>query len=156
MAAGATVARDRLEEFRLFLTQALEPDVAATRGGDALTIDGLLSARAASVALVRGLESAGPYGQGNPEPLIALPEHRVVDAAIVGAAHVRVRLQAGDGARLDAIAFRAVQSPLGEALLSARGESLHIAAQMSVGFFRGAEKVETRIVDAARPARGFR
>lgn len=156
MAAGVTVARDQLDAFRAFLADALEQDVDAARGGDALAIDGLLSARAASPDLVKGLENAGPYGQGNPEPLIALPEHRVVDAGIVGAAHVRVRLQSGDGARLDAIAFRAAQSPLGEALLSARGESLHIAAQLSIGSFRGSEKVETRIVDVARPSRGFR
>ena len=41
--------------------------------------------------------------------------------------HVRVRLRAGDGAFLPAIAFRAAGEPLGRALLDNRGQPMHIA-----------------------------
>ena len=34
----------------------------------------------------------GPYGSGNPEPLIALPSHELVYADEVGQAHLRLRL----------------------------------------------------------------
>lgn len=153
MAAGVTLALDRLEAFRAFMNEELAEPVARARASDALLIDASLTARGASVELARELERAGPYGAGNPEPLFVLPDHRIADAALVGADHVRVRLQAGDGARLDAIAFRAVGSEIGDALLRGRGQSMHVAARLATNVFRGSERVETRIFDLAHPAR---
>lgn len=150
-AAGVTLARDRIETFRAFMNEALEEDVERSRAGDALLVDAALTARGAGLDLARALERAGPFGAGNPEPLLVFPDHRIADAAVVGSDHVRARLQSGDGARLDAIAFRAVGTELGDALLRGRGQVLHVAARLGVKTFRGAERVETRIVDLARP-----
>ena len=58
--------------------------------------------------------SAGPFGSSNPEPVIALPADTVIYADKIGENHVRARLQAGDGASIDAIAFRAHDQPLGK------------------------------------------
>jgi single-stranded-DNA-specific exonuclease len=149
MAAGATLARDRLDAFRAFMNEMLEEAVAEAREGDALLIDAALTARGVNIELARELERAGPYGAGNPEPVFALPDHRIVDAAVVGTDHVRARLQSGDGARLDAIAFRAAGTELGDALLRDRGRPMHIAARLGTSSFRGVERVETRIVDIA-------
>jgi single-stranded-DNA-specific exonuclease len=104
---------------------------------------------------LRRVEMAGPYGQGNADPVFVLPGHGVASAGVVGAdgIHVRARIRSGDGAQLDAICFRAVGSPLGDALLQRRDEPFHIAARLSVGAFRGREKVDAQIVDLA-PARG--
>lgn len=147
MAAGATIARQQLDAFRAFMNDVLETSVTAARSVDALMVDGSLTARGATIDLVRRMEMAGPFGAGNPEPVLAFPSHRIVDASLVGADHVRARLQSGDGARLDAIAFRAMGSALGPALLDGRGRSFHIAARLGTNFFRGSERVETRIVD---------
>ena len=149
MAAGVTISRARLDAFREFMNDALEGEVAAAREGDALLVDASLTARGATIDLVGRVEKAGPFGQGNPEPLFVLPGHRIVDAAVVGTDHVRARLQAGDGARLDTIAFRARGSELGPALLEGRGRSFHVAARLSTSTYRGAERVEARIVDLA-------
>jgi single-stranded-DNA-specific exonuclease len=150
MAAGVTLARGRVDEFRAFLNDVLAEAVEAARDADALVIDAALAGRGVSLDVLRRIEQAGPYGQGNPEPLFALPEQRVADAMIVGENHVRARLRSGDGASVEAIAFRVVGSPLGDALLHGRGEMFHVAARLSANQFRGAEKVETRIVDLAR------
>ncbi|WP_174800249.1 single-stranded-DNA-specific exonuclease RecJ [Methylosinus sporium] len=153
MAAGVTLARDRIDSFRAFMNDALDDDVARARDADALLVDGALTARGASVDFIRGLERAGPFGAGNPEPLFVFPDQRIVDSAVVGSSHVRARLQSGDGARLDAIAFRAVGTPIGDALLDGRGRLLHVAARLGANVFRGSERVETRIADLARPDR---
>jgi single-stranded-DNA-specific exonuclease len=100
--------------------------------------------------LLRRVEKAGPFGQGNPEPVFALPEQRLTDAMVVGEHHVRARLRSGDGASVEAIAFRCVGSPLGDALLRGRGDLFHVAARLSANSFRGVERVETRLVDLAR------
>jgi len=149
MAAGATVSLTKFEEFRAFMEEALRDFVEAARSEDALVVDAALTARGASLDIVRRIEMAGPFGAGNPEPILVFPGHRVVDATVVGEDHVRARLQSGDGARLDAITFRAMGSELGPALLAARGSSFHVAARLGVNCFRGAERVETRIVDLA-------
>ncbi len=150
MAAGVTVARDRIDDLRAFMNDALEASVEAARSDDALMVDAALAGRGVSLELVRRVEQAGPFGQGNPEPLFALPEQQVAYASIVGSEHVRARLRSGDGAMVDAIAFRAANSPLGDALLRGQGQRLHVAARLSCNVFRGVERVETRIVDAAQ------
>lgn len=150
MAAGVTLARGKIDEFRAFLDEALEASVEAARLDDALVVDAAVAGRGVCLELLRRVEQAGPFGQGNPEPLFALPEQQVTFAQTVGADHVRARLRSRDGATVDAIAFRAMHSPLGEALLRRDGAQLHVAAKLSRNVFRGVERVETRIVDLAR------
>ncbi|MBM3625764.1 MAG: single-stranded-DNA-specific exonuclease RecJ, partial [Alphaproteobacteria bacterium] len=150
MAAGATLTRDKVGDFRAFLNEALEADVAAARLDDALVLDAALAGRGVSLDLLRRVERAGPFGQGNPEPLFALPEQQVAFAQTVGSDHVRARLRSRDGATVDAIAFGAASSPLGDALLRGERTQFHVAAKLSGSVFRGVERVETRIVDLAR------
>ncbi|RTL89024.1 MAG: single-stranded-DNA-specific exonuclease RecJ [Hyphomicrobiales bacterium] len=150
MAAGVTLTREKLADFRAFMDDALADAVEAARGADALVIDAALSARGVGLDLLRRVEKAGPFGQGNPEPVFVLPEHRLIDAMIVGERHIRARLRSGDGAALETIAFRCVGAPLGDALLKGRGELFHVAARLSPNSFRGVERVEARLVDMAR------
>lgn len=149
MAAGVTLARSKVDAFRAFIDDALTEAVETARGADSLVVDAAVAGRGVNLDLLRRVEKAGPFGQGNPEPLFVLPDQRLADAMIVGENHVRARLRSDDGASVDAIAFRVVGSPLGEALLRGRGERFHVAARISPNSFRGQERVETRIVDAA-------
>jgi single-stranded-DNA-specific exonuclease len=95
------------------------------------------------------IDRAGPFGAGNPEPVFAVPAHIVAFADPVGTAHVRVRLRAGDGKQIGAIAFRAIGRPLGDALLAARGRPLHVAGTLSLDRWNGQERIEMRLLDAA-------
>src|SRR5271154_4035900 len=97
MAAGVTLRKDALAPFRAFLESTLGADVAVARRANALLIDGAVSASAANVELVATIERAGPFGSGNPEPMLALPAHIVTYAEEVGQAHMRVRLKSADG-----------------------------------------------------------
>ena len=116
MAAGVTVEKHRLGELRAFLEERLAAPVAAARAGACLKVDSALNLAAATPALVRRLEAAGPYGSGNPEPLFVLPRCRLAEVMPVGVDHLRIRAVSPDGAALDAIAFRSVGKALGEAL----------------------------------------
>jgi single-stranded-DNA-specific exonuclease len=152
MAAGVTLARESLEAFRDFMNLALEAEVEAGRQDDVLRIDAAIGLRGASTEFARGIGLAGPFGQGNSEPIFVMNSLTVSYSSIVGTHHVRARMRAGDGAEMDAICFRALESPLGEALLRGRGQSFHVAARLSLGSFRGNEKLDAQIVDLA-PAR---
>jgi single-stranded-DNA-specific exonuclease len=154
MAAGVTLRRDALAPLRAFFEAALAADVEMARRANGLSIDGAVSAAAADPSLVAMIERAGPFGSGNPEPVIALPAHTIAYAEEVGQAHVRVRLKSGDGAGVNAIAFRAAGQKLGAALLQNRGRQVHAAGSFALDRYQGEERVQFRIADIA-PAEPF-
>lgn len=149
MAAGITIDTTKLGAFRAFLEERLASSVAAARGDRTLKLDAALTAAAATPALVRELERAGPFGAGAPEPVLALAAHTLASADVVGQGHIRLRLKAGDGASVAAIAFRAADGELGRALLSARGARIHAAGALGVDRWGGSEKASLRLIDAA-------
>jgi single-stranded-DNA-specific exonuclease len=150
MAAGATLAEGGAAPFLDFVSARLKEAVDAGRARRALMVDAVATAAGASPELVATLARAGPFGAGSPEPVVVLGGHTLADAAIVGAGHVRARLRAPDGATLSAIAFRAAEEPLGQALLAARGGRLHVAGTLSVDRWGGNERAQLRIIDAAK------
>ncbi len=154
MAAGITVRKDGLAPLRAFLEAALAADVDAARRADGLLIDGAVTAAAAGADLVALIERAGPFGSGNPEPLIALPAHTVAYAEEVGQSHMRVRLKAADGAGVNSIAFRAAGQKLGAALQASRGQAIHAVGSFSLDRYQGEERVQFKVADIA-PAEPF-
>jgi len=149
MAAGVTLKKDRLGAFRAFLEDTLGDGVEAARRERALMIDGAVSAGGANRELVELLARAGPYGAGNPEPLLALPSHTLAYVDPVGENHLRVRLRSGDGKLINGIAFRAVGQPLGKALLDSRGRPVHAAGHLVLDRWRGEARVQLRLSDVA-------
>jgi len=114
-----------------------------------LELDSVVSPAGATVALIEEIEKAGPYGAGNSEPLIVVPDVVVVFADPVGDNHVRLRLQGGDGAKLDAIAFRIADMPLGKGLLASRGKRIHAAGRLRADEWQGQKRVQLQLEDAA-------
>src|SRR5690606_22201042 len=113
-----------------------------------LGFDGMLSPAAASPDIVAMLDRAGPYGAGNPRPRFAVPQARIVAADIVGTGHVRCTVTGADGTgRLKAIAFRAAESPLGQALLGTRGSPLHLAGHLTADEWNGKVSSQLQIDD---------
>jgi len=154
MAAGVTLRKERLAEFRAYMESMLAHDVAQSRHANELFIDGAVTARGATPEFVAMLNRAGPFGSGNPEPVVALPSHQLIFADEVGQAHLRVRFKSGDGAILNGIAFRAVGQKLGQALAQHREQVLHVAGSLAVDRYQGSERVQLRVLDVAVPDQG--
>ena len=149
MAAGVTLKKDALGAFRAYLEETLAASVEAARRDTALLIDGAVSAGGFNLSLAEMLSRAGPYGAGNPEPLLALPAHTLAYADPVGENHIRARFRSGDGKFVNAIAFRAAGQPLGNALLENRGRAMHAAGHIAIDRWQGEERVQLRLVDLA-------
>jgi single-stranded-DNA-specific exonuclease len=150
MAAGLTVAEDRVEALRAFLEERLSRRIAEIQYRPSLGIDGALQPGGARSDLVDALEQVGPYGAGNPEPRFAIPEARVAAAQVVGENHVRCTITGSDGSRLKGIAFRALDGALGPALLKTGGLPLHLAGKLRRDAWAGGQAVQFIIEDAAR------
>ena len=152
MAAGITLAPGQEAPFIAFMSAELAANVAASRESEALLVDAAISAGGANPRLLAEIDRAGPFGSGCPEPVFVLPAHRLADVVEIGSGgHLRVRLRAGDGASIGGVAFRAAQEPLGQALLAARGEQVHLAATLTLNRWGGSEKAELRVLDLAKP-----
>ncbi len=153
MAAGVTVAEGRIEA-----AMARLGDLLARQGaGDGTPldhrIDGMLMPGAATIDLVEHLDSAGPYGQSAPSPRFGFPDLVVHSARRVGDGHLKLTLGDGLGARIDAIAFRAMSGPLGTALEGHGGARFHLAGTLEVNRWNGRSRVQLNVSDAA-PAAG--
>ncbi len=150
MAAGLTLDRANLGRLRSYFEERSIKAIHALTANQMLKIDGALSASGATIELIDQLEMAGPYGSGHSQPLFAFPSHTLRDVRPVGAAHIKVTLQSLDGTKIDGIAFRAIQTPLGDFLLASRGMQIHVVGTLSADAWQGSRRVQIRITDAAK------
>ena len=150
MAAGFSLAEAALPGLAQFLGARIGAGIAGTDLTPELGIDGLLQVPAATPELCTMLAGLGPFGSGNAEPRFVLPGLRVVKADVVGSNHVRCILAAGAGPeRLKAIAFRALETDLGKALLQSGGMALHVAGHLRADTWQGRNGVQLMLEDAA-------
>ncbi|MBU0582865.1 MAG: single-stranded-DNA-specific exonuclease RecJ [Alphaproteobacteria bacterium] len=149
MAAGITVEREKLGALRSFFEERAAADVFRLQDEATLQIDAALAAEGATLALLDTLEKAGPFGAGHVAPVFVLPRHALVDARPVGVNHIRVDLRSESGGRIQAMAFRAVDTPLGEFLFKNRGATVHVAGTLSGNYWNGSRRVQFRLTDVA-------
>ena len=150
MAAGLTVAADKIDALADFLDERLSADVARGRDDRALLLDALLAPGGINATYCDALEAGGPYGAGWPGPHVAAGPVSIVKADVVGNGHLRVIAAGDDGRRVKAIAFRMADSPLGEALLAAPPHrKLWLAGRLKRDDYHGGGAAELHLEDAA-------
>jgi len=149
MAAGFSVHREKLDDFNAFLNERLSQQIEEQDIRPTYKCDGVIAASAATPALVEELEQVGPFGAGNPQPRFILNHMSLQRADVVGKDHVRCFLIDQYGVRLKAIAFRALDTDLGQALLNHGGKKFHIAGRLKLDTWGGGTSVQLLIDDAA-------
>lgn len=150
MAAGLTIAADKIEALADFLDERLAADVARAQGERALLLDAVLSPGGVNPVFVQAIEEGGPYGAGWPAPRIATGPVRIVKADIVGNGHVRAIVSGEDGRSLKTVAFRQAESPLGQAILGAdRDRRLWLAGRPKIDDWGARPAAELHVEDAA-------
>jgi single-stranded-DNA-specific exonuclease len=150
MAAGLTVEEDKLDAAMARLAELLEKQGAGQGGPRDLRLDALLMPGAATLRLIEEIEKAGPFGQGAPAPRFAFPEVEIRGARRIGESHLRFTFGDGLGARLDAIAFGAFDTALGDTLLTPGAGRFHLAGRLEINTWGGRSKAQLRLEDAAR------
>ncbi|NOU04487.1 MAG: single-stranded-DNA-specific exonuclease RecJ [Novosphingobium sp.] len=150
MAAGLTVAPDKLEALGEWLDQQLGHAVSAAQANQALLLDMALTPGGLKPSLVEAMDSAGPFGVGWPGPRIAVGPVRLVKADVVGTDHVRLIVRGDDGASFKAIAFRAATSSMGQTLLHAtHHRRLWLAGRAKIDDWASRPQAELHLEDAA-------
>ena len=151
MAAGFTVAADKLVELQDFLSARLNDGLDHAKLVPELAIDAAITPGTASGGLVAQLDGLAPFGSANPEPRFAFPAVRAGYVEPVGTGHLRLRVvdALGSGPSLNAIAFRAADTPVGKLLTEAKGKAIHIAGHLRRDTWRGGDAVQLVVDDAA-------
>ncbi|MBO6503871.1 MAG: single-stranded-DNA-specific exonuclease RecJ [Kordiimonadaceae bacterium] len=149
MAAGLTVAADKIDELSEFLRDHMREAVAKATESRALKLDATIALSGASAALVDEIEQVGPFGAGNPAPHFAIPEVDLIKADRVGENHLRCIFKSKDGSSIKAMAFRQADEPLGHLLQTGIGRRFHIAGKLKKDTWAGAGKVEITLDDVA-------
>lgn len=149
MAAGLTVLRDQLEPAMARLGELLAKQGAGLGGPADLRLDGVLMPGAATVELVAQIEHAGPFGAAASAPRFTFPDVQLFFTKRVGTGHLKISFGDGHGARIDAIAFGAMDGPLGAALEGHNGARFHLAGRLEINLWQGRQSVQLRLEDAA-------
>ena len=149
MAAGLTVAEDKLDEAMTRLGALLAKQGAHLAGPSDLTVTGLLMPGAATVELAEQIDEAGPFGAAAPAPRFVFADMQIKFAKRVGESHLKITFGAGLGATMDAIAFGAFDGPLGPALENHGGARFHLAGRLDINSWRGKRSVQLRLEDAS-------
>ena len=105
MAAGLTIRREHLEEFRTRFVALARRRLAPEDLGPEQRVDLEIPLIEATPELERLARSLEPTGAGNPSPVLGVRGARLTRRAIVGAGHLKGTLEDGE-ARLSAIAFQ--------------------------------------------------
>ena len=152
MAAGFSLAPERLDAFHAFLDERLAAASALPSAAD-LAIEGTLMVPGATAELAREVSRLAPFGAGNEEPLFVLQRARVVRADRVGREGGTIRAFVegeGGGKRLKAMLFRAREGALADALLARDAAvPLHLAGYLRAEEWNGAVNAGFVIADAA-------
>ena len=150
MAAGLTIRPETLAPLADWLDSQLGRDVSAARLQQAMLLDLSLTPGGLTPDLIETLEGAGPFGMGWPGPKIAVGPVQLIKCDIVGNDHVRMIAAGDDGRSFKAIAFRAADSDMGQALLHAsRGRKLWLAGRAKVDDWGSRPAAELHVEDAA-------
>ncbi len=149
MAAGLTVARDTLDAAMARIGELLARQGVDALGPSDLRLDSVLMPGAATVELVEQIEAAGPFGASAPAPRYALPDVAILNVREVGTGHLKITCGDGMGARLDGIAFGAMDGPMGAMLMAHGGKRFHLAGRLEINHWQGRKTVQLRLEDAA-------
>jgi single-stranded-DNA-specific exonuclease len=143
MAAGLTIEKDNIEAFNQFLQTRLPNGPIETH----VTLDTSISLRGITPDLSETLDQLAPFGPENPTPKFLIEQVHPYMAKVVGKDHVSCLLKAEDSATIQAIAFRAANTPLGKFLLESSNKKCSVAGTIKLDTWQGQKRNKLFISD---------
>ncbi|MBN1282676.1 MAG: single-stranded-DNA-specific exonuclease RecJ [Proteobacteria bacterium] len=143
-AAGLTIEPSNIEELRRRLAAACA-EFGATAPPPLLEIDAVASPHEITPRLVDELARLAPFGEGNPEPLIAMSGIGVAGTRTVGNGHLKLSLSAGGHA------FEAIGFGMGEAT-PPHGSTVSVAFTPQWNTYNSVTSMQLKLADLEFPA----
>jgi len=151
MAAGFSLSPENMGAFHAFLCNRL-PAIDGAPARPPVLVEACVSAAGATLDLARNLAKLAPFGTANEEPVIVLPDARVVKSDRLGndGNTLRAFVQTeGGGPRLKTLLFRAGDGALGRAMEARDGARLHLAGHVRAETWNDTTSVSFCVIDGA-------
>ncbi len=147
MAAGFSLTSHSISSFQKELNQAVSEASASSDLTPQIRLDGSLSLGAVTATVAYELEKLAPYGVGYPSPKFIFEEVVITYAQIVGQQHIRLSLKQMGSGVIKGVAFRAVGTPFGDALLQPDQKPLDLVGSLKLDQWGGSTKVQLVVED---------
>ena len=150
MAAGFSIDPDKIEQLRNFLDLRFQSIMMAQAKNTQRYFDSYVSCNGINLELAKLIEQAGPYGSNAAEPRFMITDAIIYRIDIFAEAHISCLIshQSGIGAKtLKATAFRAINTIMGQSLLSSKGKLINIIGYIKINRWKGKETAEITIED---------
>ena len=149
MAGGLTISPEKIDLFRDFMLERVSEEVAKSLKNESSKLDFVLSISAVDDGLMQTIETVGPYGARNAQPVFAFSSLTVSFAKRTKGDHVRFTFADEDGRSISGICFRAGESGLDEALLMAGSQKFHALGQLKPNVWQGRTRIDFHLQDLA-------
>jgi single-stranded-DNA-specific exonuclease len=147
-AAGLTVREDRLPEFTERFRAMTDAWSLATQHVPTLHLDSEVTLDEVTPRLIQEIDTLHPFGAGNPEPMFAVKQLKIMSARVVGERHLKMTLRQGRSLPFDGIGFGMKSL---EALGLSLGSYVDVACTPELNDWNGLARIQLRIRDI-RPA----
>jgi len=144
-AAGFSLKKDKMEAFYQYLCAEIKPELLQVT--PTLQIDGVLDILGVTQDLLESFKILEPFGESNPEPRFVIKDVMLTHATVLKNGHVSCTLVGRSGGRLNAIAFRAVDTQIGMTLLQNQNHYFHVAGTLKLDTWKGNTKIQMYIDD---------
>ncbi len=150
MAAGFSLTKEQIPAFKKFVGEYVEEHLGKEKIAPVLNIDLAIALSGVTESFADSLSMLEPYGAGNPEPLIMIKNVNINRSKTVGSGHISCFLGSPYGGSLKAIAFRAADNDIGNAMLNNNAEMFDVVGQIKTDIWQGRKKIQMIINDIRR------
>ena len=130
------------------LIEFLKSEVSSTSAKHALSADCILTAEDVTLPVLDDISTLEPFGMANNRPRFVVHGLKITDTRIVGERHMAVMTEDSCGNMIRAIAFKCVETPLGDILQNFRGEA-DILGVLTTQTWKGKKYINLQVEDIA-------
>ncbi|MEL6862168.1 MAG: single-stranded-DNA-specific exonuclease RecJ [Pseudomonadota bacterium] len=146
MAGGLSLEPDQLDGLKTWMQEHMVEFKEERAAARELAIDAMLAPTQVNTETYDLIQTIGPFGQGAPEPVFAIQNAEITHTRPIGENHLKLTVE-DSGARIEALVWRCMGTPLGDALLQ-RGK-VHLAGRLKENVWNGRRTAQFEVIDAA-------
>ena len=150
MAVGFTLPEKNIPKFKEFLTEYINEKTGGEKIIPVLKIDSIIDIAGINMELVSKLKVLEPYGTANEEPRFAILNAKLAGSDVLRGGHIRFYLSSDNGKSISCIAYKCIDTDMGEAIVMGTGSRFNVAGKIRINDFNNKKTIQFIVDDVAR------
>ncbi len=150
MAVGFTLPEANILKFKNFLTEYINEQTKGKKIIPVLNIDSIIDITGINMDLISKLKVLEPYGVANEEPRFAILNAKLAGSDVLRGGHVRFYLSSDNGKSISCIAYKCIDTDMGEAIVMGTGSRFNVAGKIRINDFNNKKYIQFIVDDIAR------